>query len=400
MKLFKNKKGKYFITLVSVFLIISLGAMLYFINKNQDESARKGDVGMKSKLITQTYQEAESSLFYIDMAAGYAAPDAYFLTAYEGGLPFDSPCGNHYNFMIWDFDEEECIPVSENRKPVKDLFEIKMNEEIDNFFRIPESPVTQFNNYKINIFEEEGREKTIVSGDAIVPLSFDMKKYDIETGYTTYTLPPASYPAGPVGKSNKEAISFIINTYGHLVSNYCAPLGVQDSLMVGLITQESRGKKFAISWTGCAGLNQFCLGTAREYSHILGDITPCSCSGSSCTYGTAACNAANDGRFDPEKSIRAGCQLLYDYTSRFDGYTDKVKFGLAAYNGGPDTIRRAIKRTGEQDPSWETVSAHITPGLTRSVGMSGSKAKEIRGYVPAILNFQAEAENQLRGITS
>ncbi len=73
-----------------------------------------------------------------------------------------------------------------------------------------------------------------------------------------------------------------------------------------------------------------------------------------------------DERCDPVKSTEAACdyiQFLYDM---FGDY----QMVLAAYNGGPGTVSKAIRRSGGKNTYWE-----IRPYLPR----------ETQGYVPAFI---------------
>lgn len=84
-----------------------------------------------------------------------------------------------------------------------------------------------------------------------------------------------------------------------------------------------------------------------------------------------------DERCDPYKSTIAACQY-FEYLYKMFGDWEIV---LAAYNGGPGTVSRAIRRSGGKKNYWE-----IRPYLPR----------ETRGYIPAfiavnyIMNHTAE----------
>jgi membrane-bound lytic murein transglycosylase D len=76
-----------------------------------------------------------------------------------------------------------------------------------------------------------------------------------------------------------------------------------------------------------------------------------------------------DERADPEKATRAAAKYLRTLNRMFDG---DWHLALASYNGGPGTVQRAIRRTGEQD-FWELSSRpRVLP-------------RETREYVPMIL---------------
>lgn len=73
-----------------------------------------------------------------------------------------------------------------------------------------------------------------------------------------------------------------------------------------------------------------------------------------------------DERMDPEKSTDAACRYLAQLHSIFGDW----ELALAAYNSGPGTVRKAIRRSGYKKSFWE-----IYPHLPR----------ETRAYVPQFI---------------
>lgn len=73
-----------------------------------------------------------------------------------------------------------------------------------------------------------------------------------------------------------------------------------------------------------------------------------------------------DDRMDPEKSTDAACRYLSQLYSIFGNW----ELALAAYNSGPGTVRKAIRRSGYKKSFWE-----IYPHLPR----------ETRAYVPQFI---------------
>jgi peptidoglycan lytic transglycosylase D len=84
-----------------------------------------------------------------------------------------------------------------------------------------------------------------------------------------------------------------------------------------------------------------------------------------------------DERSDPEKSTVAAAKYLKTLSKMFNGDWNLV---LAAYNGGPGRVQRAIKKSGEED-FW---------GLSETTKYL---PKETREYVPLILAAMVVAKN-------
>ncbi len=84
-----------------------------------------------------------------------------------------------------------------------------------------------------------------------------------------------------------------------------------------------------------------------------------------------------DERSDPEKATVAAAKYLKTLSRMFNGDWNLV---LAAYNGGPGRVQRAMKRAGEED-FW---ALSQTPKYL---------PKETREYVPLILAAMIVAKN-------
>jgi membrane-bound lytic murein transglycosylase D len=82
-----------------------------------------------------------------------------------------------------------------------------------------------------------------------------------------------------------------------------------------------------------------------------------------------------DERQDPEKSTRAAAHHLKDLYSEFGDWY----LAMAAYNSGPGTVQKAVKRTGYAD-YWQLYKRNVLP-------------KETRNYVPIILAVTIMAKN-------
>lgn len=82
-----------------------------------------------------------------------------------------------------------------------------------------------------------------------------------------------------------------------------------------------------------------------------------------------------DDRQDPEKATRAAAHHLKDLYNQFGDWY----LAMAAYNSGPGTVQRAVKRTGYAD-FWELYRRNVLP-------------KETRNYVPIIVAVTIMAKN-------
>jgi membrane-bound lytic murein transglycosylase D len=102
----------------------------------------------------------------------------------------------------------------------------------------------------------------------------------------------------------------------------------------------------AVSRSGATGLWQFMYGTGKMFGLNISSYT--------------------DDRRDPLKETEAACQYFLYLYKMFNDW----QLVLAAYNGGPGTVNKAIRRSGGKKTYWE-----IRPFLPL----------ETQGYVPAFI---------------
>jgi membrane-bound lytic murein transglycosylase D len=146
--------------------------------------------------------------------------------------------------------------------------------------------------------------------------------------------------------------------YFPLFEKYLKKYGLPDELKYLAIVESGLNPR-AVSRARAVGLWQFISSTGRNMGLRHDWYT--------------------DDRMDPEKSTDAACRFLLQLHGMFNDW----ELALAAYNSGPGTVRKAIRRAGYKRNFWD-----IYPYLPR----------ETRAYVPQFvavmyaLNY-AEAHN-------
>lgn len=180
---------------------------------------------------------------------------------------------------------------------------------------------------------------------------------------------------------HRDALQTIRDKYGKIVDAAAQKYGIAPSQLYALIAVESGGINGAQSFLGASGLMQFIPSTA----HTSGLCDNRFCHG-------------RDERGIPEKAIPAGAGLYWQLLHTYAGYTDHVAFAAAAYNSGTDFINKAIALTGKSDPSWEEVSAIITPNAVKKIGSRAwfqrttaeQRANEVKSHVRRFRAFEEE----------
>jgi len=142
--------------------------------------------------------------------------------------------------------------------------------------------------------------------------------------------------------------------YRPLIQRILDEEGIPQEL-IHVAQAESGFQPRAVSRKGATGMWQFMRGRGRQYGLLQTKYT--------------------DDRMDLEKATRAAARHLRDLYHQFGDWY----LALAAYNGGPATVERAVERTGYAD-FWELRRRNVLP-------------RETARYVPIILAMTIMAKN-------
>ncbi len=187
---------------------------------------------------------------------------------------------------------------------------------------------------------------------------------------------------------------------------------------------ESSGRQFAVSHTGCAGLMQFCAGTARRqpFRGIFGAgaVYECGCHPDCSTPEdvSRALESGNrdsfdaleqqfpcsltDTRFDGDKSIRAGTLYVDKLGESYGGNLYLIYIG---YNSGPGVADEVWRRVGRNpEVGLDEIEQHLTGALRPHFGSdAGTRASSLLNvHLPRLSDAYEEHKQQARvaGMTS
>jgi len=160
----------------------------------------------------------------------------------------------------------------------------------------------------------------------------------------------------PANKISKTESARMARQYGER-------FGVETSLVLGVITQESGFNANAVSHAGAMGMMQIMPGTVQHINDM----------------GQVKINDA----FNAEENVRAGTwylKSLYDQLSSLPE-ARRWEFALASYNGGIGTVTRAMEKItyatgkGRSSITWQDLKPYLP--------------SETQNYVPAVLSHTA-----------
>jgi soluble lytic murein transglycosylase-like protein len=372
--------------LVFISLIVLTTSVIYLNDKLTNLTA----IGEAQQQVFEAAIAAENTLIYIDSAASISARQAIIDTAFDGGYMEDKCGESYFGFKMWTTKGDECYPEI---KDTKDAFIYTTNNNLNGYL-VKYEELDLLVDYKYSIVQPQ-----------ITIVGSPIKNLQIETKPTTPvpTTPPVVTPTTTAykklilreytpSKTSRDALQKIYDNYGTLISEASVKYGVSEDLLAGGIMQESTGNPNAVSPTGCKGIAQFCAPTAYEYGLCdckLSDGSDCPKRGGR---GKRYC-AERDDRTNVAMSIDAEARY-YQYLlgkNVFGKYTDQKKFAVAAYNVGLGVILNAIKKTGKDNPSWEEVSAQLTPDLItyfKILADKTNKVVEVNNYVVRVTGYE------------
>lgn len=133
----------------------------------------------------------------------------------------------------------------------------------------------------------------------------------------------------------------IISTYDNLFHEAARSTGWDWRLIAAQCYQESGFDPNAVSWAGACGLMQIMPGTAAQF------------------------NLPKERAFIPTDNVQAAARIIRHLQQQFSGIAnaeERVKFVLAAYNGGLGHVRDAqalARKNGQSDQKWEHVGYYV-----------------------------------------
>jgi membrane-bound lytic murein transglycosylase D len=226
------------------------------------------------------------------------------------------------------------------------LYKLNLFEKGYGRIAYPKNPKYNFPHDSVPRYDDMVYESRLAKLDAASP--FDLQYNPVVKGYIEmYTVRKRELVSRMMALSQ-----FYFPMFEEQLDKYNLPLELKY-----LAICESALNPMAKSHSGAMGLWQFMYPTGKIYGLQVSSYV--------------------DERCDPYKSTAAACEYFQYLYSLFGDW----QMVLAAYNGGPGTVNKAIRRSGGKKTYWE-----IRPFLPR----------ETQGYVPAfiavnyVMNYTSE----------
>ena len=186
----------------------------------------------------------------------------------------------------------------------------------------------------------------------------------------------------------QDASHGIISAYDDLFRKYSSSAGWDWRLLAAMSYQESGFDPQAVSSMGAMGLMQLMPSTAD------------------------AMGVPRDKRFDPEQNISASARYIRKVSQSFSDIKDaeeRIKFTLAAYNGGVGHVQDAqtlTRKAGRNHQVWQEVAPFILhlsePRYYRDPDVLNGymRGSETEAYVRLIMNRWNQYRGSARSYTS
>jgi len=354
-------------------------------------------IGQPAVNLVLLSQNAENALLYIDLAGKLSLLQSIYDVGVRGGYVETPACGDFGGFTAWKKGNLECVP---DKTIIGDNLGILMNMHMDEHIaQYPYDVYIPPDNYDFSPHIEDS--KVTLVGEARKHL--ELGSTDIVA--STYVFVPAASEQEMLKNIHDEFLQTIIDE-----REFLSGFGIVDvealptnELVVALIATESAGDPNIISATGCAGLTQFCIGTARSMTNkyvefgitLFPELTACACGKYKCKGDTPRCNSQNDDRIGMQnapRSIRGTHLLIMENKKSFKQYTDSEDMATAAYNVGGRAVRCAIGKTGKADPRWAEVIARMDTDCIDISGLDTIEAE--RNKVVEVTNYVARIKGR------
>ena len=211
----------------------------------------------------------------------------------------------------------------------------------------------------LQLFKEAGQELQVIftryGSDSqafpqLVSLASEVGAYDVGIRLAIRHF-GATLRKGQLPLSSPAWLGAFPMGYQMVIQSF-VPKHVDPFLVAGLIREESLFSARVVSPVGAIGLMQLMPATAKQVARQL---------------GLQDSNDNSHGLYEPEQNIQMGTSYLGQLLDEFHG---NIIYSVAAYNAGPQAVRRWIAQNGQRNPD-EFVEL--------------IEYKETRGYVKRVL---------------
>lgn len=350
----KGKKAQIFMVLLVIIAVVTLLGALYILSFKKPY---EGAIGEKQNSIIQTYQEAENSFLYLDIAARYSAIEAKSDFTKKSSLFGD--CGDYLGYVLFTGKDpnENFIERFPDRKEIQEQYLEHFSKRLDKYLNNYGDVFIPLNNYDLTIKDDE------IIGKAKTDLVFLItSKENEEQAALTTSL--TSKQIDLYLKSKDSPLS----GYGECIKQAEERTGVPAIVILGVAVHESRYGKSDLADGYCPGEKNPIDKKAYNLFGYKGEGTEGSCKWKTmecltqdqmkdfdiikcddkCSNGKESCQVwANFRAYnDPCESIEDFADLI----SKAQRYERAMQ-----YSNNPNVMASKIRESGyATDPDWAT----------------------------------------------